>query len=569
MEEKMTIQQETVSAFINKWITLSKPESILLLKIANWNTFLSIENPNIHTITQSDSEDIQSKYDLIIGDLPIGMTSVDYEYRGEKLRIPRNRKAILHSLDCLKENGTALYVIEPLGFGSELGKRFEALLNKNGFFVSAHIRLPEGMFRPQTSLVPIIAVITKQEASVVFVDELKDPIQAKYLVDEYFYTLGYRQVIKGLIESAQTPLPEGIRKIRSRSDSFIPQGSFQGFSRLKIQRQIDHLETQYKTFTQHMLGDLSIEINTVPSGGTFVDKANSIYIPRIGKSPVVGELKDTTLKHQNYFQVVLNQSVNNAYMVAFFRSALGKLVLSSAFSDSFIPHVNKSVIENLLVTKPKPEEQLTIVNTINKLSRLESALTEFDSELALNPTNSSSIQERLDSMLDAINKLTEVEKINALVRKGETEEVEFKQTFCLNIDSHMKDEKIETSALKTVVAFINTNGGNLLIGVCDEPRVILGINQELERFHWSLDKYMLHWKDMVKKRIGERYYLYIHSRIVEVNGNKVFWIECKPSEKLPCFLDNKDFYIRTNPATDKLEGTDQLDYLKTRFPEFF
>lgn len=546
MEEKKTIQQETVLAFIDKWIALSKPESILHLKIANWNAFPSIDNSESHIITQENGEEIQSKYDLIIGDLPIAMMKVDYKYNGKKLRFPQNWKEILHSLDCLNDNGTALYVIEPLGFGSDKGRRFEALLNDNGFFVSAYIRLPEGIYNQLTAVIPIIAIITKQETPAVFTDELLDPTQAEYLVDNYFF-------------------PDD----NADSNKYLPKGAFRGFSRLKIQRQIDRLETQYKTYTQHMLGDLALEINAVPSGGTFVDKSNSIYIPRIGKSPVVSELKDTTLKHQNYFQVVLNQSVNNAYMVAFFRSALGKLVLSSALSESFIPHVNKSVIENLLVTKPKPEEQLSIVNTINKLSRLKSALIDFDSELALNPTNSSSIQERLDSMLDAIDGLTEVEKINSLVREGETQIVEFKQTFSLNTKTHVKDVKIETSALKTIVGFINTDGGCLLIGVHDEEGVILGINQELDRFHWSLDRYMLHWKNLVKDRIGERYYPFIHSRIVDVDGKKVLWIECEPSLKLPCFLDKKHFFVRTYPATDELEGTDQLEYMKTRFPEYF
>ena len=42
-------------------------------------------------------------------------------------------------------------------------------------------------------------------------------------------------------------------------------------------------------------------------------------------------------------------------------------------------------------------------------------------------------------------------------------------------------------------------------------------------------------------------------------------VECKKSTK-GCFLDKKDFYVRTNPATDKLEGLKLVEYIKNHFP---
>ena len=30
-------------------------------------------------------------------------------------------------------------------------------------------------------------------------------------------------------------------------------------------------------------------------------------------------------------------------------------------------------------------------------------------------------------------------------------------------------------------------------------------------------------------------------------------------------MDRIDFYVRTTPATDKLEGPSQIDYIRTRF----
>ena len=88
--------------------------------------------------------DKDSKYDLIIGDLPFGMNQIDFEFRGEKIKIPRNWGELLQSLLFLKDDGTALYLIEPLGFSTAAGQKFEKLLNKNGFYVNALFNAPDG-----------------------------------------------------------------------------------------------------------------------------------------------------------------------------------------------------------------------------------------------------------------------------------------------------------------------------------------------------------------------------------------------------------------------------------------
>ena len=571
MEEKMTIQQETVSAFINNWIALSKPDTILHLKIANWNTFPSIENPNIHTITQPDSEEIQSKNDLIIGDLPIGMMTVDYDYHGEKLRVPRNWKEILHSLDYLNDTGAALYVLEPMGFGTEKGKRFETILNMNCFYISAYIRLPEGILGPTTTVTPIIVVIRKQESKKVFADELLDPTQAEYLADNYFFPPRKESSEKSISEhSASTKkVSENIESYSTQvedivSENFILPGVFQGFGSLKTQRQIERLQSQYKNYSQRALGELAIEVNSVPSGGTFIEIPNSIYIPKIGKQPVVSDLKDVTIKHQNCFQVVLDQSVKNTYLAAFFRSVLGKLILKSFFSETYISHLNKSGVYRLQVAIPSGEEQLSILRTIDVLSRLKLALDEYESELALNPTTSSSIQPKLDSMLAAIDGLTEVEKVNSLIREGESKRLEFKATLSFDLSKRTREKHLETSVLKTIVAFLNSEGGILLIGVSDDGYVS-GLNQEIKTLDSTEDHFKLRLKSLIKEHIGEPYYPFIDYWFIDIDGKKVLFVDCKPSPELECYLDNRDFYVRTNPATDKLEGPELVKYIRNRF----
>ena len=127
-----------------------------------------------------------------------------------------------------------------------------------------------------------------------------------------------------------------------------------------------------------------------------------------------------------------------------------------------------------------------------------------------------------------------------------------------------KEKYIELSAFKTIVAFLNTEGGVLLVGVADDGN-IPGIDIEIDKFHkGNTDKFLLHFKNSLKTRIGEEFYPYIEYKLVPVAENRVLVVKCKES-KSPCYLDNSEFYVRTNPATDKLEGPKLVQYVKNHF----
>jgi predicted HTH transcriptional regulator len=51
----------------------------------------------------------------------------------------------------------------------------------------------------------------------------------------------------------------------------------------------------------------------------------------------------------------------------------------------------------------------------------------------------------------------------SLARSGESKIIEYKESFSLDIRKGSKEKYIELSALKTIVAFLNTNGGTLLV----------------------------------------------------------------------------------------------------------
>jgi len=536
------INMNIVNAFVHEWALCAGAKSVLHVKASTFNLFPNIHNLKPQEVDAAQSIPKNSLYDLILGDLPFGMNPVEWNDGAKTIKAQRNWLEILKSLGSLETNGTALFLLEPLGFSTSKGVTFEKELIERGFFVNAFINCPERILQPETAITPIFVVLSRKLTNQLFVAELLDDTQAREVARAYFSDINEGDLTRG---------------------KYIDAGDYSGFHRIKIREQIERLETQYKTYEEHSLGDLAVEINYARTGEQLQERDNAIYIPRIGNSQIIYRLEDAKLKHHNYFQVVLRYSVLNEYVASFFRSALGRLVIGSLTSKTFIPHLNKKDIEQAIVALPRLDEQKTIVQTQNKLQVLKSAIDGFYSELALNPTSSSSILDHLDMMLAAIDSLTDADRVRGFVREGETKYVEFKETLGLDVKKQIKEKYIEDSALKTVVAFLNTDGGKLLIGVSDDGQ-IPGLDAEIGKFHKNLDKFLLHWKNLLKTRIGEEYYPFIEYRAIKVDVKHVLFVECKSSQS-PCYLDRTDFYVRTNPATDKLEGPKLVEYVKNHF----
>ena len=159
--------------------------------------------------------------------------------------------------------------------------------------------------------------------------------------------------------------------------------------------------------------------------------------------------------------------------------------------------------------------------------------------------------------------LTDIDKVRGILREGESKNIEYKETLSLDVRKNTKQKYIELSVLKTVVAFLNTEWGILLVGVNDDGN-ITGLDEEINKFHKNLDKFLLHFKNLIKVRIGEEFYPFIEYKAIHVDGKLILIVECEESPS-PCYLDNKDFYVRTNPATDKLEGPRLVEYIRNHF----
>ncbi|RMD66190.1 ATP-binding protein [Candidatus Pacearchaeota archaeon] len=157
----------------------------------------------------------------------------------------------------------------------------------------------------------------------------------------------------------------------------------------------------------------------------------------------------------------------------------------------------------------------------------------------------------------------ESEKILRLIAKGETEKTEFKSTLRMNLHTNQFDKNIEHSVLKTIVGYLNSSGGTLLVGVNDKGKVI---GLEKDGFPDN-DRLRLYLTNILKKHIGAEFLPFIKFELYPVHDKHVLKIDCAESEK-PVFLkwnSEEEFYARHGPSTIKLSGSKLLDYINHRF----
>jgi len=156
-----------------------------------------------------------------------------------------------------------------------------------------------------------------------------------------------------------------------------------------------------------------------------------------------------------------------------------------------------------------------------------------------------------------------------LIQRGESKTLEFKSTLRWNLKEDRQDDKSVTHAvLKTIAAFLNTEGGDLLIGVADDGAIV-GIERDQID---NDDKFMRHLAQVARNGLGDRAGTCLDPKVQIVQGRTVCVVSCQRSPE-PVFLKWKgmestadgDFFVRSGPGTVKLPPESTKEFIRTRF----
>jgi DNA sulfur modification protein DndB len=168
--------------------------------------------------------------------------------------------------------------------------------------------------------------------------------------------------------------------------------------------------------------------------------------------------------------------------------------------------------------------------------------------------------------------------ISYFIDKDENDVLEFKGSFGLDIDRYCRgDGKIDISpklaeegVLKSIVGFLNSKGGDLIIGILElkryddileqklsdcqvaDGKIIYGIDPEYSRDEWD-GYYQRLISDIENKISGD----VLDSELVEIDkleymGKDICHISVRPADSKQ-FLNNQ-FYVRRGNRTVQLEG---------------
>ncbi|BAZ14540.1 putative transcriptional regulator [Calothrix sp. NIES-4071] len=163
-------------------------------------------------------------------------------------------------------------------------------------------------------------------------------------------------------------------------------------------------------------------------------------------------------------------------------------------------------------------------------------------------------------------------EVVALIEQGENDLIEFKSTARWNLRDNKQDKAMEHEIFKTVAAFLNTNGGNLLIGIDDDGKP-LGLDNDYQTFKKkNNDGYMLFLNnDLLLREIGQQFGSHFRITFHQVSGKDVCRLAVQPSLS-PVWIKMKDkngkeeeiFYIRSNNSSVKLSPKKAAEYINMK-----
>lgn len=173
--------------------------------------------------------------------------------------------------------------------------------------------------------------------------------------------------------------------------------------------------------------------------------------------------------------------------------------------------------------------------------------------------------------------------IKYYLEKDESEVIEFKGSLSFDIDRYLlgdgkqqeNPKLIDEGVLKTIVAFLNTRGGTILVGVLEQNKyeqvykeklddypivdnkIIFGIQHEYSKDEW--DGYYQKLINLIESRISPEVLdlEFVEISKFEEDDFDICLIEVTPSDTKQ-YLNNKDFYKRRGNKTQKLTGK-QID----------
>lgn len=177
------------------------------------------------------------------------------------------------------------------------------------------------------------------------------------------------------------------------------------------------------------------------------------------------------------------------------------------------------------------------------------------------------IYDALKSRIEMTHMLSVNDELEELILSGESDRVEFKSTLRYDLRTREVNKKLEFVIAKTIAAFMNSEGGDLLIGIDDESNA-LGLEDDLKTFgKKNIDGFELQLIEVIKQHIGIECTGHIKISFPIYDSKKICRIQVSRSGT-PIFTKhegNDEFFVRTGCSSQPLSREKQRLYEKAHW----
>jgi len=140
-----------------------------------------------------------------------------------------------------------------------------------------------------------------------------------------------------------------------------------------------------------------------------------------------------------------------------------------------------------------------------------------------------------------------------------------------NLIGKVAKHRVVHSSMKTLVAFANSKGGTLFIGINDDGEFI-GLEKDYKEIgQASKDELGKRLDDYIKAYVGNSFFGLLSVEFEEIDNKDIIVVTVEPSKDEVFLLKDEkgtkcsDFYIRRHSSSVKLTGKELIEYYKWRF----
>jgi len=381
------IKTENKKSILDPWITISSP----IFYIQSDNIFGTSINQTefeaIKTLFKEKSKNIKlgdtlnelskstQKFDLVLSFPPFGMRT--QHINGEKSPFDFATTLLLKCGDHLAQDGKLIFLVSNSFLMDDKGKE---ALNKQGLFVDAVFSIPSGAFAPMTNIPSNLILISKQNKEKTFVAEIsQDDTTNKTILQNFKNQKEGRAIQLGC---------------------FVEFLEFKSLNALISEKEMQELVKRIG-YPPILLTEISKSINAlkVDNADEVEHLANSIYLPKVGNSPVVASLSELKIKPKNYYQIQLDETKANAIYVAnYFNTPVGKKLRESLEVGAVIPQISKSQLSRCVFFLPDLSTQAELIEVDSKIQQITFRLDELKRNLWKQPKSYKSISKELKTI---------------------------------------------------------------------------------------------------------------------------------------------------------------------------